>query len=146
MHCLKAFLTHTKHLLLWSMPLLQLDFSFYCIYLLYDISDYTINHLHRSQNSVGRIVRKYHYIIPTLQKPHWLPVEFLEDKPARGCFHGNKMVINKMLFVLFYLGYHWTARVDKDALLNYNNNNNNNNNNNKYVNITLIIPVTPITH
>jgi len=47
----------------------------YCKSMLYGISDYNINRLHRIQNSAARIVantRKYDHITPILQNLHWL--------------------------------------------------------------------------
>ena len=60
-HCLKSFLT---------LEALVID---YCNSLLYDISDYNINHLQRIQNSAVRIVtntRKYDHITQSLKKLH----------------------------------------------------------------------------
>ena len=48
----------------------------YCNSLLYGISDYNINRLHRIQNTTARIVTntgKYDHITQILQKLHWLP-------------------------------------------------------------------------
>ena len=74
-HGFKAFLTHE------ALVTVVHAFVAYRIYysnsLLYDISDYNINHLQRIQNSAARKVtntRKYDHITPILQKLHWLPV------------------------------------------------------------------------
>ena len=74
-HCLKTFLTREALVtVVHAFVTSRID---YCNTLLYGISDYNINRLHRIQNSAACIVtntRKYDQITPILQKLHWLPV------------------------------------------------------------------------